>query len=465
MAREQSEVVAEAARRTPVVAEADVVVLGGGPAGIAATVGAARCGARTLLVERYGFLGGMGTAAGVTNFCGLHANVHGEIKQVVHGVASELLERLQALGGLSKPHSVLGRTVAQAYDNAAYKCAADDLVLSSGAEVTFHTLGVGAHVSDGLVNALFIETKSGHGAIKAKIFIDCSGDADLVAWSGAPFEIGGHDGFLAYPTLMFRVGHVDTPKALAEGKPNIRRILSEVEARGEVKFPRRAAYINPQGHSGEWRANVTQISRNGRSVNLTNADDLTYAEIEGRRQVRLYFDFLKQHVPGFEAAYLLEIAPQVGVRETRRAIGAYQLTGADVLECRDFDDTIGVNGWPVERHVLGDVEWRFLEERGYHQIPLRCTMTGIRNLLVAGRCASATQDGQASIRVSGPCFAMGQAAGTLAAMAAAAGEQPADVDVARVQESLTLQGVFLGPIQRRELAHGDRVLLSAEATR
>src|SRR5674476_417890 len=153
-------VLTESSRQTPVLGEYEVIVLGGGPAGIAAAVTAARAGRSTLLIERYGFLGGMGTAAGVTNFCGLHANVHGDIRQVVHGVAGDLLARIAALGGLNAPHALFGKTVAQSYDTPAYKIAADELMVSAGVQVLFHVLAVGA-IMDGpsRVSALLVETK------------------------------------------------------------------------------------------------------------------------------------------------------------------------------------------------------------------------------------------------------------------------------------------------------------------
>ena len=167
-----------------------------------------------LLVERYGFLGGMGTAAGVTNFCGLHANVHGDIRLVVHGIADELLDRIDRLGGLNAPHLVFGKIKAQAYDTAAYKCAADDLLLAKGVEILFHALGagvlMGAHDS---IDALLVETKSGRCAVRGKLFIDCSGDGDLAAWAGAPYEIGDGGGNTLYPTLMFRMNGVDPAAA------------------------------------------------------------------------------------------------------------------------------------------------------------------------------------------------------------------------------------------------------------
>jgi hypothetical protein len=475
----------EPARRTPVFGEYDVVVLGGGPAGIAAATSASRNGARTLLVERYGFLGGMGTAAGVTNFCGLHANVHGEIRQVVHGVADDLLDRIRALDGLNEPHNVLGRIAAQAYDMSAFKCAADQLLVEARVSLLFHALAVGATrgttrgetrdttrgatraagVPDGTgaIDALIVETKSGRQAVRGRMFIDCSGDGDLCARAGVAMEKGDDHGHLLYPTLMFRVGNIDAARA-GDAWKSIPERMEAAAAAGEYSFPRKGAIVRPMKRAYEWRVNVTQMrNRDGSAVDGTDAQSLSGGELEGRRQIVDYLRFLRDRIPGFENAYALDIAPQLGIRETRRLVAETMLTGDDVIGCADFDDSIGVNGWPLEKHVAGDVVWGWFPEgsRGYNQMPYRMLLprqvqrangdaqrdadvAPVANLLVAGRCAGMTHDGQSAARVSGGCFVMGQAAGTAAALALANHVTPYNVEPGELQRRLRAQGAFLG---------------------
>jgi hypothetical protein len=437
--------IVEPERRVAVRGEYEIVVLGGGPAGIAAAAAAAAHGRKTLLVERYGFLGGMGTAAGVTNFCGLYGNVHGEIRQVVHGVADELLARIDRLGGLNAPHLVFGKTKAQAYDTAAYKCAADDLLQASGAEILFHALAAGVVMgTDDTIEALLVETKSGREAVLGKIFIDCSGDGELAAWAGAPFELGDGAGNFLYPTMMFRVNGVEAAAAGAD----IPALMEQAERRG-MTFPRKGAIVRPQRNPLEWRVNVTQLRKSdGSAVDGTDAAELSIGEIEGRRQALAFFDFLRRDVPGFANAYIVDIPPQLGIRETRRITGRYQLSGGDVISCQNFADTIGVNGWPIEKHVAGDVLWQWPDiprSRGYNHLPYRMLLPlDVRNLLVAGRCASMTHEGQSAARVSGACFVMGQAAGSAAHLALAAGSEPADIAIDELQNVLDSNGAYLG---------------------
>jgi hypothetical protein len=438
----------EPARHVPLYGAYEVAVLGGGPAGIAAAVAAARAGRRTLLIERYGFLGGMGTAAGVTNFCGLHANVYGKMHRVVQGIASDLLGRIDRLGGLNAPHLILGKILAQAYDTAAYKIAADDLLGTHKVDILVHALGAGVVMHDDkCIHALMVETKAGRKAITADIFIDCSGDGDLAAWAGARYEVGDNEGSMLYPSMMFRLNGVDPDKA-GEAWRTIPALMEKAEAAGRHRFPRKAAIVRPQRSPIEWRVNFTQLARaDGRAINGLEPDDLTRGELEGRRQAVDAFNFLRT-VPGFENSYIVDLPPQLGIRETRRVIGGYMLSGEDVLGCALFEDSIGVNGWPMESHVAGDVIFKFPpipQSRGFNELPYRMLIPeGLDNLMVAGRCASMTHDGQSAARVSGACFAMGEAAGTAAALALDGNASPRELAVGRLQARLKAEGVFIG---------------------
>ena len=440
----------EPARETPLLGEYEVVVIGGGPAGITAAASAAAAGRSTVLIERYGYLGGAGTAGGLSTFCGLHANVHGEHRQVIHGLADDLLARIAAMDGLSEPHLSLGNRIqALAYDISAYKIAADDLVGAAGATLLYHAMVTGISMAaDNRIDAVFVESKSGRHAIRGQVFIDCSGDADIAAWSGAPFEKGSTAEDMLFPSLMFRINGVDAKRA-GRAWDVLARQMDEAEAAGTHKFPRKRPIVRPQRHPIEWRANMSQLANpDGTPVDGTDVWQLSYGEVTGRKQVRDAFEFIRDVTPGFERSYIVDIAPQVGIRETRRIVGAYQLSQDDILDCADFADSIGVNGWPVEAHVTGDVNIVFPRgdnPRGFNQLPFRMMMPRVvDNLYVAGRCASMTHGGQSAARVSGPCFAMGQAAGTAADLALKGGIPCRDVDYGQLRERLIGDGAYLG---------------------
>jgi hypothetical protein len=441
--------VTEPGRNTKLLGRYEVVVLGGGPAGIAAALAAGRSGRSTLLIERYGFMGGAGTAAGLSTFCGLHAVVHGQHEQVVHGIADDVLARLAAMDGLNKPHlTIRDQIMAQAYDISAFKIAADELMADAKVHVLFHAFGVGAALDSAeRIGTLFVETKSGRVAVRGEIFVDASGDGDLAAWAGVPYEVGDGAGSMLYPSTMFRINGVD-PQRAGRAWELIPTLMDEAEKKGRT-FPRKKPIVRPQRNPIEWRANLTQIKNpDGTPVSGIDAAQLTYGEVEGRRQCWDVFQFIKEVTPGFESAYIVEIAPQIGIRETRRISGDYQLTEEDILGCRDFDDSIGVNGWPVEAHIKGDVKFVFTAPgtRGYNQIPYRIIVPQkVDNLFVVGRCASMSHEGQSSARVSGSCFVMGQAAGTAADLALRDRVAPRQVNVRALQERLAQDGVNLGP--------------------
>ena len=446
--------VVEPARQVPVFGAFDVVVVGGGPAGLAASTSAARRGAKVLLVERYGFLGGMGTAGGVTNFAGLYGSKNGEMRRVVHGVVDELLERIASHGGLNAPQDgMAGRIRVRSYDASAYKCAADDLLLAAGVNVLFHAWAAAVVMQGMQISALIVETKSGRQAIQARSFIDCSGDADVAHFAGVPYQVGDGNGSGLFPTTMFRVGHVHAERALAAiGEFKAINTLMENALSGKpgkYSFPRAGAIVRPQKNPAEWRVNVTQISNaQGKALNALDARQLSAGETEGRRQVAEYFKFLKAEVPGFEEAAVVDIAPQIGIRESRRMTGVYALTGEDILSSARFDDTIGINSWPMELHTAGKIEWQFPRcaetglDRAFNDLPWRMLVPpNIDNLLVAGRCASMTHEGQSAARASGACFVMGQAAGTAAALLGSK-LRFADIDVPALQTALTFDGAY-----------------------
>jgi hypothetical protein len=224
-------------------------------------------------------------------------------------------------------------------------------------------------------------------------------------------------------------------------------LMAQAEAQGRYTFPRKGAIVRPQKNGIEWRVNLTQLANpQGNAMDGTDAVELSEAEVLGRRQIADVAGFLKE-VPGFEQSYIVDIAPQVGIRETRRVIGRYMLTESDVLECADFDDTIGVNGWPLELHMKGDVEFRWTRpgSRGFNQLPYRMTVPpAFDNLWVAGRCASMTHEAQSAARVTGACFVMGQAVGTAADLALKSASSAGGVDVPTLQARLESEGAYLG---------------------
>jgi hypothetical protein len=448
--------ITEPSRDTPVYGEFDVVVVGGGPAGIMAASSAARAGCSTLLIERYGFLGGAGTAGGLSTFCGLHARTYGADVRVIRGLADDLLSRLVKLDGLNAPHLTIADGIAaQAFDISAYKIAADELVTGSGARILFHAMAVGVVMRDGAIDAVIIESKSGRQAVRGRFFIDASGDGDLAYWAGVPWEKAPPIDGMMYPSLMFRINAVDVAKAGPAPWRTVERLMEEAEAAGTHTFPRKKPIVRPQRNPLEWRANLTQLRRaDGGAIDGTNVDELTRGELTGRQQALDAFTFIRDRTPGFEDSYIVDIAPQIGIRETRRIIGPYQLTEEDVLGCADFDDTIGVNGWPVEAHVAGTVEFRWQwRDRGFNQLPFRIILPGTRgdgqrvgNLYVTGRCASMTHGAQSAARVTGPCFVMGEAAGVAASMALSACVAGDGIDVPALQDKLENEGAYLGRV-------------------
>jgi 2-polyprenyl-6-methoxyphenol hydroxylase-like FAD-dependent oxidoreductase len=455
----------EPAREIPVVAEPDVCVVGGGPAGFGAAVAAARNGSKTLLVERYGFIGGNLTIAMVNPMFTFH-DVHG--RQVIRGIAGELVERLVGRAGS------LGHVTDLTFDNAsmtpfdpeAMKVLLLDMVLESGARLMLHSMVAHVLGGDRRVEAVIVENKSGRQAIRPKIVIDCSADADVVARLGAPFIKGREeDGLMQPVTLFFRIGDVDfdalrawmkANRALVKGEPTdeeidsqkalallgLNRVMEQAIADGDLDpqvAPRILLYQLPR--RGQVAVNCTRLQ----GIDGTRVEDLTRAEILTRRQAQQVHRLLKARVGGFEDSYIVDTGVQVGVRETRHIVGDYTLTEQDVLNSRHFDDGIACGTFAIDIHPPDGRTQVFTGSgKAVYEVPYRSLLPrGFDNLLVAGRCISATHAAFGSARVMATAMAIGQGAGTAAALALRTGSTTREVDPREVRRVLVEQGQYL----------------------
>jgi hypothetical protein len=294
-------------------------------------------------------------------------------------------------------------------------------------------------VRDDTIRAVTVATRGGYVALAGSYFIDASGDAALAAAAGATTEKGEA---LQYPSMMFYMQRVDLDRAL----PHVFTLNDLLEQHFETAgLPRRSGNIIPTGRPGEVLVAMSRVAIEGRPVDASDAAELTLGEMLGREQAERCAGFLREHVPGFEEAFISDTAPRLGVRETRRLRGRYALTADDVLGGRKFEDGICRGAWPIELHVAGGrTEWRFLDDGLWYTVPYGCLVPErFRNLLVAGRCVSATREGFASVRVIGQCMGQGQAAATAVAVARPHGTALPDVDPDALRARLGTLGVPL----------------------
>lgn len=451
-------------RRGVLAGEADVLVVGGGQAGLGAALGAAAAGARVILAERCGFLGGNATAALVMPWMSFHTQSpgprvtstrlmpgdHGLGQPVIAGVVRTFLERLVRAGGAVRPSPETGYTVP--FDPEVFKLTAMDLLDEAGVQCLLHALASDVVEQEPLQRVVF-ETKSGPIVISAHTVVDCTGDGDVAVRAGAAFETGrAEDGLTQPMTLMFRMVEFqyEAFQAYAREHPDqwhgvhglwdlIRRA---VEA-GELNLSREDLLMFGTPHEREVAINSTRITQ----VLGTDVWDLTYAEWEGRRQMRQIAAFLRRYVPGFENAYVVQSGVNVGVRETRRIVGEYRLTADDLLTARRFEDVVARGSYPLDIHNPAGkgTSLRRLPAGEAYDVPLRALIPKrVEGLLVAGRCISGTHEAQSSYRAMPISMATGQAAGVCAALAAACGVAPRDVSISDVQAELLRQGADLG---------------------
>jgi hypothetical protein len=447
-----------------------VVVIGGGPAGSVASIAAARQGAHVACIERYGFLGGSLTAAMVAPIMGFHA---GDL-QVVRGIPHEIVQRMQELGASPGhvPDPIDFCYTVTPFDYEGLKRVLLEKAVDAGVDLWLHSVFLGADFENGQVRTIRVWQKDGIKELRARVYVDASGDGDLCAAGGVPFEIGrARDGTPQPMTLMFRVGGIDWDAVMAyfadhdgdvqhgqgvhpridlewlrnlpiRGFAGFKGLVAEARARGEWKVPRDRLLVFEGVRPGEGVVNTTRVP--GR-LGIVGRD-LAQAEIEGRNQAYDVMTFLQRRVPGFSEVYLIETPAQIGVRETRRITGDYILQQDDILRGVKFPDAIACGGYPIDIHdpTSMQVVAKRLPAGEYYSIPYRCLLPkGLENVLVAGRCISSTHEAFAAFRVSAIVMAIGQGAGTAAAMAAAKDSSPREVDVSQLQRTLREQGAFL----------------------
>ena len=446
----------------------DVVVVGGGPAGVCAAIAAARNGAKVLIVEQGNCLGGMATRGLVAPFMTCY-DTTGEV-MVIKGLFAEIVDRMVELGGAIHPSEVRSGTPYTAWITAGHdhvtpfdaevlKYVLDVMCAEAGVKVLFHTSLVDAELRGNTVTGLRLLCREGLCRIGARVVIDATGDGDLSASAGAPCTFGNPDiGVVQPATLFFHINNVDSPKLIADVQAHLHEFrkvngvsyralhwrVAEAEAAGEWDIARKSVNIYRGVREDEWAVNCTRIM----NVDATNTESLSAGEAEGRRQVRELMNFFHKYVPGCENATVKCSASTLGIRESRHVMGEYVLTADDLLHGEVPDDSILLASNSVDvhgRNGANTTEYKTVENGQWYGLPLRCLVPrDIEGLLVAGRAISATSDAAGAVRVMPPCMAMGHAAGITAAIAALGLTLPRNVDAAEVRSRLRNEGAFLG---------------------
>ena len=420
----------------------DVVVVGAGSAGSAAAITAGRIGARILLVDRFGFMGGTSTAVLDTFYAFYTPGANP--RRVVGGLGWEVVGRLTDAGMAFERPNTYGAGTGVTYDPEALKVLWEELAADAGVDLLLHTWATGAAVDgSGRLTAVRLWNKGGERWVEADAFVDASGDADVSAMAGAGYD-DATIGVVQSLSTLFRLANVDVDRAQAVPKAELWARMRQAAETGAYALPRLEGSWHRTPHPGVVQVHMTRIP----NVDATDPEALTRAEVEGRRQVREYHRFLRDRVPGFENAVLVATSPAIGIRESRRVHGDYRLTREDVLAGRRFADEIALCGAPIEEHHAGgDTAWEYVPDSGAYGLPYRCLLpVALGGLLVAGRCFSATHDAHASARSMATCMAMGQAAGTAAALAASRGVLPRTIPADEIRARLLADGALLDPV-------------------
>jgi len=452
--------------KTLPVETADVLVIGGGPAGLCAAIASARAGAKTTMIEQNGFCGGMATAGLVAPFMTCYDS--GGSVMLIRGLFEEIVNRLIEIGGAIHPSKVETSSAFTSYITAghihvtpfkaeALKLVADRMLSEAGVCVMYHTSFVDAITEGDRVSRVIVSKKEGLCAIDAKVIVDCSGDGDCAAAADVPYTLGNGNGRIQPATMFFRIGNVDSSKVDSDIETNLDNFyrkdgvnyrsmhwwVSKAREAGDWNLDRVSIGLFRGVDEDEWSINTSRIM----GIDGTKSDSLTHGEISGREQVAEIFSFMKKYIPGCENAKLLQSGSTLGIRETRHIHGIRTLSVDDILDCRVPNDSIMIAANSVDVHGRfgpRSNEYITIPEGKFYGIPYGCLVPENRsNLLVAGRCISADSEAAGAIRVMPPCMGMGQAAGVAAALALRYGVDARKLDVNLLRHELETQGVLL----------------------
>ncbi|MCH3962253.1 MAG: FAD-dependent oxidoreductase [Solobacterium sp.] len=439
----------------------DVLVIGGGSAGFAAALASARNGAKTLLIDQNSMLGGMATAGLVGPFMTCYDNDAKE--QIVKGIFDEVCRRMEEKGGAIHPSKVEGMTSYSSYyvrshrhvtpfSSEVLEMTMEDMIQEAGVDLLYNVKVCDAEYHDGKIDSIIVCMKEGLCAIKAKDYIDCTGDVDVAYFAGLPLIIGnGTTGEMQPTSLFFEVDGMDRDKFVGELQSRIKELgipgrncwswyIEEAKKNGDWTIDRNEIGNYEGPIKGRWKINTTRMAH----VDGTNTREATKAIIEGRKQVQEILRFMRKYLPGCKNVQLVEIATVLGVRETRRINGEYLLTADDIMKQKHFDDAICTFAYAIDIHNSEGGGATFHEVNHYYTIPFRCLVPQkCDNLLVAGRCISGTSDAAASFRVIPCCMATGEAAGTATALALKTNCSPKDVNVDSLRKKLIEQGAVI----------------------
>ncbi len=433
----------------PVIADVDVLVVGGGAAGVAAATVAAENGRSVVLIEKYGFCGGAAVAGMSGTVCGLYlaSDRGGGPEQVVFGFAERFRSELAARGGLTEPQRY-GKTWTCAHEPLVWRETADSLLEQAGVRVFLHTAVTGVLMDGDVHRGAVIESNAGRAIVRAARTIDASGDAAVVARAGHGHRFGD-GGRIQNPTMFFRIANVDMGRFLAYYgtdticPPDVTDAIVRARSEGE-DLPRQKIWIFQTTRPGELMVNATRLTaRDGRMLNVIDPEDFTEAEVLGRRQVRAYARFLARHVPGCENSHVVDTGVEAGIRQTRTIVGRETLRNGDVVTARKRRDGICRVPWPIELHSGDRPKLHWLLD-DYYEVPYLALVpeTG-ENVIVAGRCLSAEHEALASARVTAQCFEYGHAAAVATVLSLDENTRYGDIEGESVRAAMAARGSAL----------------------